>query len=285
MGFRTLSRKCLNGTKRGSRDLYNMLWVFKIHGSLSELIKGKTCCVVGSSPDVDIKLIEQSEIIISVNRSAANIARITGRGPDISILDYELIADPVCTVSKRNRNGAITEQLLGDIDLGYLILVQSNNTEIILDDVRLRRHKTDCIRRASIRQILSEITGNSLIDMNMATAPSRGAVSIGLCAWGGAKKVNFTGFSIFRHTDGNKTGDFFYSDLGVDVRKDGLKDNCTLSRPKDNVRHHSLADSLLIASLTAQGFTLCTTTVDFFPVLFNWGHVKTDRNETEMSQE
>lgn len=280
MNLKTIAKKFAVGAERASKDLFNRFFLFRTHESLSKLLNGKTCCIVGSSPDVDIELIEQSEVIISVNRSAANIARITGKGPDVSILDYELIADPVCTTSKRNRSGKITDQLLGEIDLGCLVLAQSNATEIKLEHIQLRRHQTEFIRRKNIRKVLVKITGNSLIDMNMETAPSRGAVSIGLCAWAGAKKINFTGFSIFRNTDSNKTGDFFYSEMGIDVSQDGLKENYAFSAPRDNVRNHSLADSLLIASLKAQGYTLFTTTVDFFPLLFNWGFVKRGRAES-----
>ena len=268
---RSTYHKAVRHGRRICKDICNLFSLSKTQYELSELLEGKTCCVVGSSPDVDISLILKADVVVSVNRSAANIVRLTGKAPDISILDYELVLSDHGGTFKRARNPVITDQLLGNMDLGYLVLAQSNEAEITERDLGLKRSNTRLIRRASIRKVLIGITGNKLIDMNLRTAPSRGAVSLGICAWAGAKQILFTGFSIFRSSDGNETGDFFYGQMGVQVERDGLKINSPRTSPKDNVRYHSLADSLIIGSLVAKGYRLYTSTVDFFPVLFNWG--------------
>lgn len=254
--------------------LTRKLRLFLIKRAICAEVKGRDCFVLGSAPEPDLEGLNEDTVLVCVNGSGANAARLGLKSPVMTVVDFELL-DPSLNTEKETRSVIIKNNLLRGLNLGLLLATQSNGrnggSPSCLNasyKIGLKLYKTDC------RLIVHNVTRCNLLENDVHGLLSRGGLAIALCVWGGAKKITFSGFSLFRHKD-ELYGPHYYASIENDyIEKDIIWAVTKQVREEsDNwdTRNHSLADSALIAMLVLNGFDIRSSSKDFAVVLSNWG--------------
>lgn len=250
------------------------LRLFIIKRALCKEVAGRDCFVLGSAPEPDLEGLDKDAVLICVNGSAANAARLGLKTPVMTVVDFELL-DPSVNNEKITRSVIVKNRLLSGLDLGLLFVTQSNSSsggtpECLDASYRLiaTLYKSDC------RSIVHNVTSCGVLENDVHGLLSRGGFAIALCAWGGAKRITFSGFSLFQNQKELHSPHFYES------IKDSLDDKSVIWSATESVneaglnwdtRSHSLADSTLVAMLFLNGFDIRSNTKDFAPMLSNWG--------------
>lgn len=250
------------------------LRLFVIRRALRKEVAGRTCFVMGSAPEPDIEGMDKDAVLICVNGSGANAARLGLKSPVITVVDFELL-DSAINTKVKTRSVIIKNDLLRGLNLGLLLATQSNysngGSPACLNASYkggLKLYKTDC------RSIVHKVTRSNILENDVHGLLSRGGLTLAICVWGGAKKIIFSGFSLFKHKD-ELNGPHYYASIEENfIEKDIIWAVTKEAREMtDNwdTRNHSLADSTLIGMLVLNGHDISSSSKDFAVVLSNWG--------------
>lgn len=249
----------------------------KVKGELQKRLSGKRCYVLGSAPEVDLSGYMEGDVVVSVNGSALNAKRLGLPEPRVTVVDFELL-DPIVNQEKFSRSVIIKEEMLKGLDLGLLLSTQSNssiggdpNCLQARFEAHFQLYKEDCMK------IVHNVTQTRNLEKTLQGLLSRGGMAIALCAYGGAKEIFFSGFSLFKDPKFDHPPYFhaadFYNQNSLDSISWQLE---SYNRYDLDTRNHSLADCILIGQLVLAGINIQTSSKDFAPLLSNWGKTSID---------
>lgn len=232
---------------------------------LKSQIKGKKVFILGSAPNPNLDLYSDEHILISVNGSAANAKALGLRDPIITVIDFELI-NKKTAIDKDVRSIIVKNKLLEDINLGFVISTQSNDT--LLNDPNILNAKIKkfySIHRFTRKILIYNVTKNKKLDDNDSLV-STGAFACALCFFLGANEVIISGFSFLKNENFHPPS-FYKTDESQFQNKINPEPNS-----KIDTRSHSLADSNLISSLVINGRKIKTNEREILPLIQNWGN-------------
>lgn len=237
------------------KKLFYFIKLFKLKKKFKFLDK-KNIILVGSGPNLDKAIFKNNEsIIVSCNASAGNVYKLNLGEVKLTIVDNELI-DKKIAFEKDVRSNIINNNVLKDLDLGHLIAVQSNHSKDI--DYKLLKANVNSFTKVdkNMRKIIIDsVLGTPIIDKDNTSLISTGVFSICLCLYFGAKKIIFSGFTLFKEEK-----DHFYNEPQNQNKTSEFL-----------TRSHSLADSVTIGILKMRGFNINAKDKDFYPLMNNWG--------------
>jgi hypothetical protein len=248
--------------------------LFYIKKALQNEIAGRDCFVLGSAPEPDLDGLDEGTALICVNGSGANASRLKLKVPILTVVDFELL-DASLNTRKATRSVIIRNGLLDGLNLGMLLMAQSNASNgghpsclKASYNVSLKLYKNDC------RSIVHKVTRCRQLENDAHGLLSRGGLAIALCVWGGARRITFSGFTLYKHK-AELDGPHYYASIEDRlIEKDVTWAVTKVARDAGDswdTRNHSLADSALVAMLVLNGFDVRSSSKDFAPVLSNWG--------------
>lgn len=225
---------------------------------LRKLIAGRDIMIVGSSPLSDFRRYRENMMIVNVNGSAGRNKIANIPDPTITFLDYEFV-DPKALQEKKYRRDIWDKGVLVGANLGFVILTQSNsskggNLDDLTDDFRA---VVNCGKRLR-RWIVLLASRNFRLEKKREGYLSTGGFALAFLSLFSPKSIYLTGFS-------------FFKDYAADVAPHFYDDKDTATNRLEDTRSHSLADSLLISSLTLRGIRIISDDKDLKPLLSNWG--------------
>lgn len=215
--------------------------------------------VVGSSPFSDFTRYRSGMIIINVNGSVARNVAAGLPQPNLTFLDLEII-NPTVNKLKKNRTDVVQKEILRDIDLGIVIITKSNNVNGgILETVANRYTSRIFIGKWLRRLIVLWTSGNWSLDKKRNGKLSTGGFAVAMVSAFSPKSIYLTGFSFFKDAD-------------CDDPPHAYDDLTTKSQFEfTDTRSHSLADSLLLSTISLKGTKIETDDRDLKPLISNWG--------------
>jgi|APSaa5957512535_1039671.scaffolds.fasta_scaffold13816_3 hypothetical protein len=239
--------------------------------SLSEIVKGKDCFVLGSSPTPSLERFNKNMSLVCVNGSSIIADKLNIPPPIMTVVDFELL-DVNINRSKPARSAIIKNELLNDLDLGFIVSSQSNTSPGgHPDELKAKYSGFISLYKSDCRKIIHQATGVSNLENDVHGMLSRGMFSIGLCFWLGASSVTFSGFSLTRKNKNEST--YFYGDVTNNIK---IPDVEYKSLEDWDTRAHSMADCQLLGQLSLNGHKVYSDSKEFIPLLQNWGHVPPD---------
>lgn len=216
--------------------------------------------ILGSAPCPILPKDYKSRLLVCCNGSAANLKHLQLSNPVMTVVDYELI-DADAAFAKDVRSKIINNKLLADINIGFLIATQSNNT--IGGKPELLNAKYEgflAIDRLARRKIIDIVTGTKMMERDARLSLcSTGGFAIAISIFLGARSVSIAGFThLFSGSLDSQP--HFYDEISE------------ASTKVLNTRNHSMADSALISLLVINGYTVKTSERDILPLVQNWGN-------------
>jgi hypothetical protein len=238
---------------------------------LSKLIKDKDCFVLGSSPSPSLERFDNNMSLVCVNGSAMIADKLNMPPPVMTVVDFELL-DVNINRSKPVRSKIIQNELLRDLDLGFIVSSQSNASPGgHPDELKANYSGFVSLYKSDCRKIIHQATGVSNLENDVHGLLSRGLFSIGLCAWLGASSITFSGFSLKRKNINESP--YFYGDV---INNVAIPDVRYKSIEGWDTRAHTMADCQLLGQLSLNGHKIYSDSEDFIPLLQNWGHAPPD---------
>lgn len=232
---------------------------------LKNKIKGKNVFILGSAPNPNLDLYSNDHILISVNGSAANAKELGLKEPLMTVIDFELI-NKKTAIDKDVRSIIVKNNLLKDINLGFVISTQSNDT--LLEDpgiLKAKIKKFYSIHRFTRKILIQNVTKNKKLD-DTNSLVSTGAFACALCFFLGANEVIISGFSFLKNENFHPPSFYKTDELQFENKIKSEPDS------KLDTRSHSLADSNLISSLVINGRKIKTNEREILPLVQNWGN-------------
>jgi hypothetical protein len=233
--------------------------LYKLRKALN-LFKGSDVLILGSAPHPVLPHDYKNRLLICCNGSAAKAKQLQLSEPSMTVVDFELI-DVDVTLSKDVRSVIINNQILKNLNLGYLVATQSNNA--IGGAPELLNAKYDAffsIDRLARRKIIDTVTGMNKMERDVKfSLCSTGGFSVALSLFLGVRSVSIAGFSHLFH--GNKHPQMHFYDEVLESTSNEL-----------NTRNHSMADSALIALSCINGYKINSLEPDILPLVQNWGN-------------
>ena len=216
--------------------------------------------ILGSAPYPILPKDYKTRLLICCNGSAANLNHLRLSNPVMTVVDYELI-DVNVALTKDVRSKIISEKLLADLNLGFLVATQSNNA--IGGKPKLLNAKYEgflAIDRLARRKIIDIVTGTKMIERDTRLSLcSTGGFAIAISLFLGARSVSIAGFTHLFSGNLDSQAHFY----------DQISENLSTVL---NTRNHSMADSALISLLVINGYKLETSERDILPLVQNWGN-------------
>jgi len=225
---------------------------------IRKLIAGQDIMIVGSSPFSDFRRYQDNMTIINLNGSAGRNKISNIPGPAITFLDYEYV-DPKALREKENRRIVWDKHILAGANLGFVILTQSNSSKGgNLGDLTDDFEAVINLSKRWRRWLVLLASRNSSLEKKRAGYLSTGGLALAFVSLFSPSSIYLTGFS-------------FFKDYAADVAPHFYDNEDTYARELEDTRSHSLADSLLISTLTLRGLRIVSDDKDLKPLLSNWG--------------
>ena len=226
---------------------------------LRRIIKNQEVMIIGSSPFSDFRRYKEGMIIVNLNGSVARNKSYGLPSPVITFLDFEIV-DQATQIEKKNRKEIIQNSLLLGVNLGYVILTQSNSSRGgDLQEITNDFKQVIKISKKLRRWIVLFASRNLLLEKKRDGLLSTGGFALSFISLLSPKLIYLSGFSLYKDLESDDPPHFY--DVGEKLDASKL----------EGTRSHSLADSLLISILALRGLIIITDDRDIKPLISNWG--------------